>query len=281
MSGDSYSSKPVILCACGATFYSKDGQQVYGGSAGAGKDSFGVALHRALNGKLRRVAFADHIKYLAATLDKKDCVLEKDNVIRDMVRSAFSLSENYFWNGKKDDFGRKLLQYLGTEVGRSLDPDYWIRSAQMMIAEKRFYPINEDERNNMILHARKLPEPESGEGIDVIYVSDTRFPNEPEQIEYFAHKEKFPLFLIAEIVRENYDNGLSEDKRNHLSEQRLTRVMDQPADYIVYNSRDLKELDLQAQDIARLIAVRKANILGQEHDVSDVFANESAEERAR
>lgn len=31
------------------------------------------------------------------------------------------------WDGKKDERGRRMLQLLGTEVGRGYDPDLWVR----------------------------------------------------------------------------------------------------------------------------------------------------------
>ena len=30
------------------------------------------------------------------------------------------------WNGKKDDYGRTILQYVGTDIIRHAEPDYWV-----------------------------------------------------------------------------------------------------------------------------------------------------------
>ena len=60
------------------------------------------------------------------------------------------------WNGKKDAKGRTILQHLGTEVCRNIDPDYWT---------KRW----EENMNDAIAH-----------GAEVILCDDLRFPNELE-----------------------------------------------------------------------------------------------------
>jgi dephospho-CoA kinase len=39
------------------------------------------------------------------------------------------------WNGKKDKNGRKILQYLGTEVGRLIDDKYWINELDKYIKD--------------------------------------------------------------------------------------------------------------------------------------------------
>ena len=31
------------------------------------------------------------------------------------------------WNGKKDDEGRTLLQYVGTDIIRENNPNYWVK----------------------------------------------------------------------------------------------------------------------------------------------------------
>jgi hypothetical protein len=38
------------------------------------------------------------------------------------------LARYYFgWDGTKDERGRRLLQSLGTEVGRNWDPEFWVK----------------------------------------------------------------------------------------------------------------------------------------------------------
>ena len=72
----------------------------------------------------------------------------------DLIRSEFNHAEvvpfakplkttayEMGWNGKKDKKGRKLLQLLGTEVGRNLiDPDIWVkkwkRNVDLIIADR-------------------------------------------------------------------------------------------------------------------------------------------------
>ena len=38
----------------------------------------------------------------------------------------FVCKEYFGWDGKKDEKGRQTLQYVGTDVVRRKDPDFWV-----------------------------------------------------------------------------------------------------------------------------------------------------------
>lgn len=59
------------------------------------------------------------------------------------------------WDGKKDEKGRSLLQYVGTDKIRAVSPDYW---ADFVVSILDIFP---DEW-------------------DYVLLPDTRFPNEYE-----------------------------------------------------------------------------------------------------
>ena len=101
------------------------------GLAGSGKDTAAQAL---INNGYRRVAFADHIKFVAGQCG---------------------------WDGAKDERGRKLLQDIGMAL-RAYDEDTWVNCVQdsnafrfnhnLVITDVRF--LNEAKfvkRNNGIV----------------------------------------------------------------------------------------------------------------------------------
>lgn len=101
------------------------------------------------------------------------------------------ICEKFFdWDGKKDEAGRSLLQYVGTEVIRTAKPDYWVDFIKSVL----------------ILFPDKW---------DYVIIPDTRFPNEINGL-----KDDFDVFAVR-VVRPNFDNGLTDAQKNHVSETAL------------------------------------------------------------
>lgn len=112
------------------------------------------------------------------------------------------------WNGKKDEAGRTLLQYVGTEVIRTVEPDYWvdfIKSILTMFPDKWDYVI----------------------------IPDTRFPNEIDNL-----KDDFDVVAVR-VTRPDFDNGLTEEQKNHKSE---TALDDYEFDWVISNNGNLNQL---------------------------------------
>ena len=76
------------------------------------------------------------------------------------------ICKSYFnWNGQKDEYGRTLLQHVGTDVVRSKDPDYWVDFAI------KFFNLFEHDWNYVL-------------------IPDCRFPNEIELMQLDCASKK-------------------------------------------------------------------------------------------
>ena len=165
------------------------------GKAQSGKDTTASLLAKLLisHGKSARILHnADLLKYICKTfLD---------------------------WNGEKDERGRTLLQYVGTDIIRKECPDYWV---DFLTGIVRFF------------HERW----------DYVIIPDTRFPNELAKWKKEGHE------VIHIRVHREYDNGLSEMQSNHPSELAMD---DYPYDYYIENTT-LDKLEEQVNNIVEHI----------------------------
>lgn len=102
------------------------------------------------------------------------------------------MCEKYFdWDGNKDEKGRSLLQYVGTEMVRSQDPDYWVK--YIVGVFKLFRNV-----------------------WDVVLISDVRFPNEIEGLRGYDWD-----VISIRVMRADFDNGLTSEQKSHSSETAL------------------------------------------------------------
>lgn len=111
------------------------------------------------------------------------------------------------WNGKKDKNGRTLLQHLGTEIVRKKNPNYWV---DYLVGVLKMY---------------------DGEW-DYALIPDARFPNEIE-----CMKKEFDCISLR--IESDYDNGLTEEQKNHPSETALDNYN---FDYTLVNPRTVPGL---------------------------------------
>jgi hypothetical protein len=102
------------------------------------------------------------------------------------------LCRQYFdWDGNKDEKGRTILQYVGTNIVRNQQPDFWVETAM------RFFNL-------------------FGNNYNYIIICDCRFVNEIELL-----RENGYDVLSLHIKRLNFQNNLTEEQRNHPSETSL------------------------------------------------------------
>lgn len=112
------------------------------------------------------------------------------------------------WNGDKDEKGRTLLQYVGTDVVGAKRPSYWA---------------------DFLVDVLELFENEW----DYVILPDCRYP-----LEFTCMRAKFDT-VILRVERPNFDNGLTEEQKNHASE---TKMDDYKFDEVIYNDSNLAEL---------------------------------------
>lgn len=143
------------------------------GKAESGKDTIAKMLKQQLeeqNYKVMIIHFADVLKFVC---------------------------RQYFdWNGEKDEYGRTLLQQVGTEMREKNNPNMWVNITKELI--------------------RGI-----GAEFDYVLVPDTRFKEEIEMLnEYFN-------CLSVRILRKDIDsddiarvhvNNLTDEQRAHKSE---------------------------------------------------------------
>ena len=155
------------------------------GSARFGKDSTAFMMKELLEKQKKRVLiihYADNLKLFA---------------------------KNYFgWSGQKDQKGRELLQWLGTDVIRKNYEDTWV---DMVVA--------------LLKGIKTL--------YDYVIIPDVRFPNEIDKM-----CDNFNCITVR-VIRPNFDNGLTEEQRKHPSETALDNY---PMEYELINDGDLEKL---------------------------------------
>lgn len=155
------------------------------GHAQNGKDTIASLLENELIASGRKVLvahYADLLKYICKTL--------------------------FNWNGQKDEKGRRLLQYVGTDVIREKRPSYWVDFIADML--------------NLF-----------GDNWDYVLIPDTRFPNEVERI-----AEKFDSIHIR-VVRGNFVSPLTPEQQMHPSETALDNC---DPDVLIHNDGSIQEL---------------------------------------
>lgn len=156
------------------------------GKAQNGKDTVANFLHSELTSDGKRVLvthYADLLKYIC---------------------------RNYFgWDGNKDEAGRQMLQYVGTDVIRKQNPTLWVDFVAMIL--KYFH-----------------------ENWDYVIIPDCRFPNEVTTM----IENGFDTIHLR-VVRDNFESSLTVEQQQHPSE---TALDDVEPDFYIRNDGSLKQL---------------------------------------
>lgn len=160
------------------------------GKAGHGKDT--------LAGYLKAVMEED---------DKKVLIAHYGDLLKYICKQFFG------WDGYKDEKGRTLLQYVGTDVIRKKQPNYWVNFVYNLLC------MFENEW-------------------DYVLIPDARFPNEIEGMSSFHPKH-------IRIIRPGF-NILTEEQQKHRSETALDDYPKEPW-AIVINAGTLDDLEIKAR----------------------------------
>lgn len=164
------------------------------GVAHSGKDTTAGLIQKRLHGNGKRVLvthYADLLKFMCSQL--------------------------FGWDGQKDEHGRHILQYVGTDVIRKQLPDFWV---DFIIRELRLFP----------------------DQWDYVIIPDCRFPNELSRLK----EEGFDVTHVR-IVRNANENNLTDEQRKHPSE---TALNDVAPDYVIQNDGTITML---AAEVMRLM----------------------------
>lgn len=119
------------------------------------------------------------------------------------------------WDGAKDQYGRQLLQYVGTEVVRKKRPDFWVDFVTEVLT---LFPAQ----------------------WDYVLIPDCRFPNEIEAIRNAGF-----CATHLRVVRRGFDSPLTPAQQLHPSE---TALDDCSPDYCLSNHGTLSDLHTAASD---------------------------------
>ena len=144
---------------------------------------------------------ANIIKYYLCGIGKRAAIVPYGQYVKDTAKMIFG------WDGQKDENGRQLLQWWGTDVVRKKSENFWVNTVMRLAA---------------VL---------DGE-IDYLIIDDCRFPNE---VELWKHEYDY---LILRIERPGHENALNDEQRKHPSE---TALDDYEFD-VTISATDFKEL---------------------------------------
>ncbi len=157
---------------------------------------------------------AQHGKDTSAAILKTELELDGNRVLithyADLLK--FICKQYFGWDGEKDEKGRHILQYVGTDVVRQKNPDFWVDFVSTVL---KLFP---DEW-------------------DYVIIPDCRFPNEIDNL------RKNGLSAVhVRVVRENFISPLTKEQQAHSSETALDNV---EPDYYIRNNGGINELKEQ------------------------------------
>lgn len=129
------------------------------------------------------------------------------------------ICKSYFdWDGVKDENGRMLLQYVGTDVIRKQNPSLWVDFVTMIL--KYFH-----------------------ENWDYVIIPDCRFPNEISGIA----ESGFDTIHIR-VVRDGFISPLTPEQQKHPSETALDNVA---PDAYIHNGGTLDDLNESIKNLIK------------------------------
>ena len=113
------------------------------------------------------------------------------------------------WNCEKDEAGRTLLQQVGTNVIRKVEPDFWV---DFIAKVTGFFK----------------------DTWDYIIIPDTRFPNELEKLK----ADDANVFHVR-VIRKDFKSPLTEEQQRHPSETALDGI---ESDFTLLNDKGIDDL---------------------------------------
>ena len=134
----------------------------------------------------------------------------------------FICKQFFGWDGQKDENGRTLLQYIGTDVVGAKRPAYW---AEFIVS---FLQLFENDW-------------------DYVLIPDCRYP-----VEVVTLKNSFVTVLLR-LERPNFNNGLTKAQQEHPSEVAMDNA---DFDVILYNEGSLVDFESKVKTFAKEFLIR-------------------------
>ena len=157
------------------------------GHAGSGKGTVALMLQKILEARENQVLilnYGDFVKLVA--------------------------SGGFHWNGLKDQQGRAILQKVGTDIGRAVNPDVWIDCMLSILTTMQSV-------------------------FDYVLIADVRFENEISRL-----KEAGLDVKHLRVLRDECSGDMTDMQRKHVSEIALDYAI---ADYYINNSGSMYDLN--------------------------------------
>lgn len=164
--------------------------------------------------KAGKNTFGEYLREELKDYGYKPCVMH-------LTEPLYSYARNYFeWNGREDDKPREFLQKMGIEI------------IQQKLGKKEFLLDRTFEDIEILSNF-----------FDAFIITDARLIHEFE-----SFKKKYEDVVTIKIIRNHYDEGLTEEEANHITEKEINDYND--FDYTIEN-RDLDDLKRAALEIVR------------------------------
>lgn len=157
---------------------------------------------------------AGMLQQFAADYGQSSCIVHYGDLLKYICTQFFD------WDGSKDEYGRRLLQTIGTDNIRKKEPDFWVN----FLCKLAGFFSND---------------------WDYWFVADCRFPNE---IDTFRQAGFDTVHLRVE--RENFTTNLTEEQQNHISETALDKSN---PDFIIKNDGSLDDLNAKVFEVFKHI----------------------------
>ena len=173
-----------------------------------------------ISGKARhgKDTFARMLKEKLTAENKQVYLYSYASPLKMIARDQFN------FNGEKDEAGRSLLQYLGTDRVRGHNENAWINITKVIIAETLY-------------------------DADYIIIPDCRFPNE-------VSEWGESLLMSIKVIRKGFESELTETQKAHASE---TAMNDFHFD-LELTAENLGELEVYSTAVANYILNQEKKI---------------------
>lgn len=182
------------------------------GKSRVGKDTTAVILKDLLGEDCQCIAYADYLKEIimncfGLSLEEVYGSLKEECIEGLPIRTRSGNIISHNWTP------RKLLQYLGTDIFRTIDPDCWLNVVKnKVLREKQF--------SNYI-------------------ITDSRFPNEISWV-----LEAGGIHIRIDRANKDFVGGA-----DHVSENSLPEFIEGPNSFLIHNDKDLTYLSNELVEI--------------------------------